>query len=290
MSAVLPILALAAIVAAVGFFLSARAAKAALATRAEELRRMEAEAESAHKVEREARAEARERREEASSLRAELASTKKRAFDQQESAKRLGGAPAIREELDKVSGRLAEARAEAEHQAERVRAAEKELEKAKEQLERLKAAAERREQAPPAPAPVPKAEPHPDAEAVRAANERAEKAEAKATEARRKLAELEAEGKKFKGRLETERRVFMVQKGELDLANDRYAELRRRHDQLRRDHDELLDAVRQAAREDRKAAEAAGKGAATPAPIEAAKPIEATKQPKDAPPSEPTEG
>jgi hypothetical protein len=41
-----------------------------------------------------------------------------------------------------------------------------------------------------------------------------------------------------------------VQKGELELANDRYAELRRRHDALRKDHDELIEAVRQAAREE----------------------------------------
>jgi colicin import membrane protein len=51
----------------------------------------------------------------------------------------------------------------------------------------------------------------------------------------------------------------MVQRGELELAGDRYAELRRRHDALRKDHDELVEAVRQAAREDRRltAAEAA---------------------------------
>jgi colicin import membrane protein len=46
----------------------------------------------------------------------------------------------------------------------------------------------------------------------------------------------------------------VVQKGELDLAHDRYAELKRRHDQLRKDHDELVEAVRQAAREERRAA------------------------------------
>lgn len=263
MSAVLPVLALAAVVAAVGFFLSARAARVALASSAADVKRLEAELEAARKVEREARAEAKERREEATGLRAELATVKKRAFDQQETSKRLGGAQAVREELDKVSSRLAEARAEAEHQAERVRAAEKELEKAKEHAERLRVAAERREAAA-TPAPAPRAEPSPDAEAVRAANERAEKAEAKATEARKKVAELEADARKAKGRLETERRVFVVQKGELELASDRYAELRRRYEGLRRDHDELLDAVRQAAREDRKASEAAKASSTTP--------------------------
>ena len=47
----------------------------------------------------------------------------------------------------------------------------------------------------------------------------------------------------------------MVQKGELELAADRYAELRRRHDALRKDHDELVEAVRQAAREERRLTE-----------------------------------
>jgi len=55
-----------------------------------------------------------------------------------------------------------------------------------------------------------------------------------------------------RGRLETEKRVYIVQRGELELSADRYAELRRRHDALRRDHDELVEAVRQAAREDRR--------------------------------------
>ena len=52
----------------------------------------------------------------------------------------------------------------------------------------------------------------------------------------------------------------MVQKGELDIAKDRYLELKRRHDALRKEHEELIDAVRQAAREERKAQEAAGAG------------------------------
>jgi len=71
------------------------------------------------------------------------------------------------------------------------------------------------------------------------------------------VADLEAELKKSRGRLETEKRVYVVQKGELDLAHDRYAELRRRHDQLKKEYDELVEAVRQAAREERRSAAAA---------------------------------
>jgi chemotaxis response regulator CheB len=60
----------------------------------------------------------------------------------------------------------------------------------------------------------------------------------------------------------------MVQKGELDIAKDRYLELKRRYDALRKEHEELIDAVRQAAREERKAQEAA----AAPAPPPTAAP------------------
>ena len=48
--------------------------------------------------------------------------------------------------------------------------------------------------------------------------------------------------------------MFVVQKGEIELAHDRYAELKRRYDGLRKDHDELVEAVRQAAREERQLA------------------------------------
>ena len=74
---------------------------------------------------------------------------------------------------------------------------------------------------------------------------------------KKKAAELDRDLKAARGRLETDRRVYMVQKGELDVAKDRQAELKRRYDALRKEHEELIDAVRQAAREERKAQEAA---------------------------------
>ncbi|HEX9050823.1 MAG TPA: hypothetical protein VF841_09855, partial [Anaeromyxobacter sp.] len=90
--------------------------------------------------------------------------------------------------------------------------------------------------------------------------------EAKVSELRKRVQELEHDVKIVRGRLETEKRVFIVQKGELELAADRYAELRRRHDQLRRDHDELVEAVRQAAREERQLTQAEAARATAPAP------------------------
>jgi chromosome segregation ATPase len=263
----LVILALAGVLASVGLFLAHRSTRAALGQLTAEVGRLRAESEEATKTAAASRAEAKERREEASTLRAELKESKKKAFDQAEGAKRGGGAPALREELDKIASRLAEARAEAEHQSGRARGLEAELEKARAALER-----KARADAAPAPAAAPPSPPpaaaapaaaEADAERLRGETDRADKAEAKLAEARKKVVELDAELKRARGRLETEKRVYTVQKGELDLAHDRYAELRRRHDQLRKEHDELVEAVRQAAREEaRLAAERGERGGA----------------------------
>jgi chromosome segregation ATPase len=132
-------------------------------------------------------------------------------------------------------------------------------------LERERAARRQAEEAPPPPPPAAAPAPAPaagDDARARAEHERAEKAEAKLAEARKKIVELERELKGARGRLETDRRVYMVQKGELDVAHDRHADLRRRYDALRKEHDELIDAVRQAAREDRRLAQDASPGSA----------------------------
>ncbi|MFL5264160.1 MAG: hypothetical protein ACJ79L_17295, partial [Anaeromyxobacteraceae bacterium] len=134
-----------------------------------------------------------------------------------------------------------------------------------------------------APAPVPVAAPAegvaaaaPDLSLVAAEKERADKAEAKLVEARKRIADLEKDLKGARGRLETEKRVYIVQKGELELAQDRHAELRRRYDALKKDHDELVEAVRQAAQEDRRLADADAKASASAARAgdEPEKPVE----------------
>jgi colicin import membrane protein len=262
MTGLFAFLALLGVLAAVGFFLSARTARAELAARTGDRARLEADAEAARKAAQDAKAEAKKTRDEASALRADLERAKKKAFEQQEAARRAGGAPALREEIDKLAARLAEARAEAGHQVERARALDAELQKANAQLERARS---RPVEAAPVPVPVPAAAPvpAPAADDGRLATEkdRADKAEAKLAEARKRIAELDHDLKAVRGRLETEKRVYMVQKGELGLAADRYAELRRRHDSLRKEHEELVEAVRQAAREERRLAEAgAAKG------------------------------
>lgn len=260
MNGLFALVALVGVLAAIAFFLSARTAKAALAAREGAAAKLAADVETTRKAAADARAEAKKKAEEASGLRADLERTKKKAFEQQEASKRLGGAQALREEIDKLAARLAEARAEAEHQATRARGFEKDLEKATTSVKRLEAARVAHVEAPKpvaaAPAPVAAAPvPAPDDGKLQAERERAEKAEAKATELRKRIAELEQALKNARGRLETERRVYIVQKGELELAADRYTELHRRHDALRRDHEELVEAVRQAAREERRLTE-----------------------------------
>ena len=252
--------ALVAVLAAVAFFLQGRSARQVAQDHAHESEKLTAELEKVQKDAASLRAEGKERREEATSLRADLASTKKKAFEQAEAAKKAGGAAAQRTEIDKLSTRLAEAREEAAHMGDRARAAEAAAEKQRQELERLRAQAERKvEQVAPAavaaPTPAPAAPAGVDPEKLAAEKERADKAESKLVEARKRVAEIEKDLKAVRGRLETEKRVYMVQKGELELANDRHAELRRRFDALRKDHEELLDAVRQAAREERRQAE-----------------------------------
>ena len=114
-----------------------------------------------------------------------------------------------------------------------------------------------RERTPAPPPPEPKAPapaPRPEEGQLAAERERADKAEARLAEARRRAADLEKDLKTARGRLETDKRVYMVQKGELEVAQDRYTDLKRRHDALRKDHEELLEAVKQAAREERRQA------------------------------------
>ena len=266
-------IALAAVLAAVYFFASHRTVRAELAGKEAALRKLQEQAEAASKDAVGYRAEAKERREEAALLRDQLKEAKKRAFDQADGVRKAAGAPALREEIEKLTARLADARAEASAAAERAKALEAQSSSAVRELEREKAAAalavakaraeaaQASQAAAPAPAPAP---PATDEGQLLAEKDRADKADAKLAELRKKAGDLDRELKAARGRLETDRRVYMVQKGELDIAHDRHAELRRRYDAIRKEHEELIDAVRQAAREEKRAQEGA---AAVPAPV-----------------------
>jgi colicin import membrane protein len=282
------LLALGGVLAAVAFFMQSRTANARAALLAAQIEGARTTAADAQQALAAQKGELKEKREEAVSLRQKLEELRKKSFEQVEAQKKLGGAVALREELDKVAARLAEARAEAAHQVDLAKAAEAARARAVQEAERLKAALDRKlaepvKVAPPPPPPPAEGSVQAELEAKLAAEkDRADKAEARSTELRKKLSEVEKELKAARGKSETDRRVFIVQKGELDLAHDRYAELKRRHDQLRREHDELIDAVRQAAREERQLTEVKARPpepTPTPAPEAAPAP-----PPSDEPP------
>jgi colicin import membrane protein len=264
--------ALVAVLTAVALLLQSRSARKTAVARTEDLERVTKEYEAVKNDLAPLRTEVKERRDEANALKAELNATKRKAFEQAEASRKAGGAPALRTEIDKLTTRLAEARAEAAHHLERAKTIETALDKQTKEAERLRVLAERKPEPPPPPAAAPPAAPAgADPALLAVEKERADKAETKLAEARRRIAEVEKDLKGVRGRLETEKRVYMVQKGELELAGDRNAELRRRYDALRKDHEELLEAVRQAAQEDRRLSEAEKKvKAEAQAPVEKA--------------------
>ena len=279
MTGIAILLALVGVLAAVAFFMMARTARAEAARLAAQIDGAKAESAAAQQALAAQKGELKEKREESTTLRQKLEETRKKAFEQAEAQKKLGGAVALREELDKLAARLAEARTEAAHQVELAKAAEAARARAVQEAERLKAALDRKlaepvKVAPPPPPPPPEGSVEAELGAKLAAEtDRADKAEARATELRKKLTEVEKDLKGVRGKVETDRRVFIVQKGELDLAHDRYTELKRRNDQLRREHEELIEAVRQAAREEKAQAESKG-GPAAPVTAPETKPAE----------------
>jgi chromosome segregation ATPase len=72
---------------------------------------------------------------------------------------------------------------------------------------------------------------------------RAETAEKALSKAKQKMDELEAEVKKARGRSETDRRVFLVQKSEADVAKDKFRALEARHNAQSLERVELRKAL-----------------------------------------------
>src|SRR5271167_3800985 len=107
--------ALVAVLAAVALLLQSRSVRKTALERTHELERVRKECEAVKSELAPLRAEAKERRDEANTLKAELNATKRKAFEQAEASRKAGGAPALRTEIDKLTTRLSEARAEAAH-------------------------------------------------------------------------------------------------------------------------------------------------------------------------------
>jgi chromosome segregation ATPase len=171
----------------------------------------------------------------------------------------------LHEERDstKRARELDDARADGEREAEaRIRAARVELEDARSELKVANAELDTYRAGKRRPAPViAKAEPAkelPMAEAKKvegkaAAPEKSEptaeeKARIETTErqlvaARRKVEELDVEVKRVRGRAETNNRVYLVAKGELEVSKDRLRTLEEKHNSLARENDVLRRAL-----------------------------------------------
>jgi nitrogen fixation protein FixH len=171
------------------------------------------------------------KRKETAELKDRLKDVKKRRHDEQEAARVKKDVQEIREQIEKeMERKLALAREEAE-------TAKAALKKLSSEVDALKA----RRPAPAAAAPETKAPPAPPPARELSNEERArlDTAERHLTKAKQRIEELEAEAKKARGRTETDRRVFLVQKGELDLAKDRFRTLEARFNELVLERDEL---------------------------------------------------
>ena len=183
-----------------------------------------------------------------------LRTAKQKLHDEKDSSKR--------------SRELDEARAEGERQAEsRVQAARIELEEVRSELKIATAELETyragKKKTPPAKAEAPKPEtvkaeapaPEPVKEVrgeAQPSTPRAPSAEETARQesiqhqlsaARRKSEELEAEVKRVRGRAETNNRVYLVARGELEAAKDRLRTMEEKHNAVARENDVLRRAL-----------------------------------------------
>lgn len=190
------------------------------------------------------RKEVDEQRRQLGEAREELRTAKRKLFEQKES---------LKEDRD-----LARARAEVERSASvQLELVREELGHAMAEIERLKREAGRPARArppephpapTPAPAPLPAAEPEKPRKVIRELNEadkqRMERLEHEARKERQRAVELEKEIKRLKTRGETQSRVYMVTKGELDLAKDKFKALEKRMNRTLLESDLLRRAIR----------------------------------------------
>jgi chromosome segregation ATPase len=175
----------------------------------------------------------------------QLKQAKRKLFDQKESEK--GGQD------------LAKARAEVERSAStQLEVVRNELSQALHEVERLRAEMAgkgRRVEKPvekPAEKPAEKVEAAPEPKKYRelsdADRERMERLEHEASRERAKSQELDREVKRLKGRVETHNRVYLVTKGELDLAKDKFKALEKRLNRTLLENDLVRRAIQDLAK------------------------------------------
>jgi hypothetical protein len=176
----------------------------------------------------------------------QLKQAKRKLFDQKESEK--GGQD------------LAKARAEVERNAStQLEVVRNELAQALHEVERLRAEMAGKSRRPPekpvekpAEKPAEKVEAAPEPKKYRELSdtdrERMERLEHEASRERAKSQELDREVKRLKGRVETHNRVYLVTKGELDLAKDKFKALEKRLNRTLLENDLVRRAIQDLAK------------------------------------------
>ncbi len=172
------------------------------------------------------------KRKEAEELKEKLRDVKKRRYEEKEASKLKSDLETARAEIEReMEHKLAVAREEAE-------VAKGSLKKATAEVEALKSRRPVREEKPAEAKAEPAAEKAPR-EPSAEEKARQDSAEKQLGKAREQLRSLDEEVKRLKGRAETDRRVFIVQKGELDVAKDKFRALEAKHSALTLERDDL---------------------------------------------------
>jgi hypothetical protein len=228
------VIAVVAVVLAVVFFLQGQSAAAAVKALREEAGQARTQSEAARAELRRAQEEGKSRSAQLAETREKLAEARRKAQEGRSGKSQPRGAREAELEEDLAHARrLTEdahaAEAQARRELERAKAAESQL-----RVELEKAQARVREladQPPPAPA-APTAEMQSLREQLEAAKSELERqvtlAEKHAREAKRREQELRDEIRKYKGRAETNNRVYLVTKGELELVKERLSQAERK--------------------------------------------------------------
>lgn len=240
MEVVLSVLLVAAVAAAIFMGLQVSAARTAATKATHEMDGVRSRL-SALESESKKAAEALEaKRKEAEELKERLKDVKKRRHEEKESARLKQDIQLVRDEIEReMEKKLQVAREEAEISKAQVKKLSAEIESIKTRRPVLavvpKAPAEPTAKAPEAPEATREATPEQKA--------RAEATERQLAVARKKIEELQDDAKKLRVRAETDRRVFLVQKGELEVAKDKFRAMESRFNAMTLERDELKKAV-----------------------------------------------
>jgi len=230
------VIAVVAVVLAVVFFLQGQSAAAAVKALREDAGQAHKESEAARAELRRAQEESKTRSGQLAETREKLAETRRKAQEGRSGKSQPRGAREAELEEDLAHARrLTEdahaAEAQARRELERVKAAESQL---RGELDRAQGRIrELTDHAPPVAAPTPPAaDVQPLHEQLEAAKSELDRqviaAEKHAREAKKREQELRDEVRKHKGRAETNNRVYLVTKGELELVKERLAQAERK--------------------------------------------------------------